>query len=232
MLRIPCRRVAGALTLTLAVATVSIGGAPSTASSGRAHPSWLGSRHARPSAYAWLNDFRPSDTYDITIVRGLSKRQVLHRLGGIHRRLGRRTHVQAADYVLDHVDRFFSGPPVVQVSKLAGAVVIYQPYGFRAAFRPSRMTKHGGFMADFNTTVELDTYVTVARNGRVIRAFDPFFKPPRKGALRAEKGLHFGALHGNVFRQSWAFLERLTRRHITRPWFAEPHLTYVLRGRS
>ena len=117
---------------------------------------------------------------------------------------------------------------MVQVHKLGPAVFVYSPYDFRPFDRIRRLSTKG-IAADFTTTVELDTYVTVARRGKQIRQFDSGFKPPKQGALPEEKGLDFGAKGQNIFATSWAFLERLTRIHVTRDWFEGDHPTYVLR---
>ena len=107
------------------------------------------------------------------------------------------------------------------------AVFVYSPYDFRPFDRIRKLSSKG-VAADFTTTVELDTYVTVARRGKQIRQFESGFKPPKQGALPEEKGLDFGAKGQNIFATSWAFLERLTRIHVTRDWF-EGDPDYVLR---
>lgn len=213
-----------------AVALMVTVGPSGTASAGGT-PSWQGSPDAQPSAYPWLSGIMPADTYDITVLRGVTTKQVLRRLGTVKKDLGPRTWRQAANYAAVRGDRFYSMPTVVQVARLGHAVVVYEPVSARGFFHAHRMTAHA-LMASFITDVDLDTYVKVARDGALVRKFDPLFGPPRQGALPQEQGLHFGAHHGNVFRRSWAFLERITLTHISRHWFRKPHPTYVLHGRT
>lgn len=213
------------LALLALLVPLGVGVSADAHTTGAAH----GSRHARPAAYHWADGSYPSDTYTITVLRGASTHQVLHRLGIVKLRLGQQTFRQAEKYALDHLRADYSSPPVVQVSRLGSAVVVYEPLGARAFFHPKRMTPHA-LMASFTTDVDLDTYLRVARDGRIIRSIDPMSRPSRNGRLPEERGLHFGARHGNPFARSWALIERLTLTHITRSWFRAPHPTYVLRG--
>ncbi|HEX3221996.1 MAG TPA: hypothetical protein VHR35_05450 [Nocardioides sp.] len=194
-------------------------------------PAWQGSKEAEPSAYPWLSGLMPADTYGVTVLRGVRPKQVLRRLGTVEKDLGLRTWRQASGFAFHRMHADYSMPTVVQVTRLGHAVVAYEPVSDRAFFHAHRMTPHA-LMASFITDVDLDTYLKVARHGSLVRKFDPLLTPPRRGALPEERGLHFGARHGNVFKRSWAFLERITLTHITRHWFGRPHPTYVLRGRS
>ena len=85
----------------------------------------------------------------------------------------------------------------------------------------------------FVTTVEWDTWIRVAKDGKLVRDFDPFFydRQDRKRALVEEKGLGFGG--DDPFVPSWMFLDRLTSVHVEKEWFYNtPHPTYVLTGRG
>jgi hypothetical protein len=192
---------------------------------------WIGDPHVMPSAYSWLSADEPSDTYEITIVRGRkTAAHVLQDLGAVRKELGEMTPDQAETYELDHVSPHdYVGPDVVQVERLGPAVVIYQPYGFTASSRIEGLSSTS-LVASFLTTVELDTYVTVARRGKVIRQFDAGFKPPAHGALPEEAGLDFGAKRQNIWATAWAFDERVTRIHLSKEWFEGTHPTYVLKG--
>lgn len=218
----------GGLALLLAAGVTVT--ATSTARAGDS-PAWQGSKDVEPSAYPWLSGLMPADIDDVTVLRGVKSKQVLRRLGTVKKDLGLRTWRQASGYAFDRMHADYSMPEVVQVTRLGHAVVVYEPVSDRAFFHAHRMTSRA-LMASFIADVDLDTYVKVARHGSVVRTFDPLSTPPRRGALPEEKGLHFGARHGSVFKRSWAFLERITPTHITRHWFRRPHPTYGLRGRS
>jgi Family of unknown function (DUF6461) len=227
MLMVSKRRFAGALVLAVATAAVLT----SSADAG-SKPSWMGSKHVKPAAYHWATGLRPADTYDITVLRGVTAHQVLRRLGQLRKELGAMTYQKATDYALDRLDTSdYSTPTVVQVSRLGHSVVVYEPVSDRGFFHSHKLTRHAS-LASFITDVDLDTYVKVARDGSNVRRFDPSFRPPRAGALPEERGLHFGEKGGNVFERSWAFIERITLTHVSRAWFDRPHPTYVLRWRT
>jgi hypothetical protein len=216
--------------LGLGALLTAVVAAPAGASAPRA-ADWHGSTEAKPSAYRWLNDYRPADTYAITIIRGLTVHQVRHRLGPTRQRLGALTPRAADNFALEHSTRSFAPASVVQVQQLGPAVVVYQPAGMaRAFFKARRISRHA-LLAAFITDIELDTSVEVARHGRIIRSFDPLFRPPRQGALPQEKGLPFGVPKVDVWDTSWAFLERVTRIHLSHEWFGGTHRTYWLWGR-
>lgn len=89
-----------------------------------------------------------------------------------------------------------------------------------------------GTVSSFGTTVELDTYVTVAQRGRVIRQFDTGARPRREGALPEEQGLGFGRRGVDPFSPAWALNERLTHVHVSRARLFGKHPTFVLPGRA
>jgi hypothetical protein len=224
MLRGPVRRAAVALVVVAAVLTV----APlATASTPKP---WRGSVDAKPSEYSWIYQYPPGDTYDITIIRGLTRHQVLHRLGVVKRDLGRLTPGQATNF--GHVRHDYSIPTVVQVSRLGRAIVVWQPGGARAFFHESRLSRGTARTADFITDVDDDTFLKIARHGRVVCSFDSYDRPPCRAAVPQVKGLHFGGRHNDPDKTSWALLERVSLIHVTRAWFRRTHPTFVLRGRS
>lgn len=230
-------KVVAVLLAVLGVLGVSVSGAAAGAEPSRTAPGgiissnvpdWQGSAHAMPSRYAWLDDITPSDTYTVVVVRGLSRQAVVRALGGVKRGLPDQTPAQALDYVSDHIRPDYSTPRLVQVARRGHAVVVYAPYGVlenRALARLSR----GRIAAEFFTDVEYDTYVTVAKRGRVVRQFDAGFRPPKKGALPAEQGLDWGAKHQNIWATAWAFDERLTLTHLSRHWFVRAHPTLIVK---
>ncbi|MEI5673737.1 MULTISPECIES: DUF6461 domain-containing protein [unclassified Nocardioides] len=202
--------------------------APSSSATAADREDWRGDRQAKPSAYAWLNDYTPSDTYTVALVRGLRPKAVLRTLGGVRRDLDGRTPQEAEEYVFDHMSDDYEGPPVVQVERHGKATVVYLPYNFVPDRLLARLSRRGVVTA-FSTTVEQDTYLTVAKKGRIIRRFDAGFRPPRKGALRQEKGLDWGKRDQNIWATAWAFNERVGRTHVSQEWFQGDHPTYVLR---
>ena len=202
--------------------------APGTAQAAGAAPPWQGSAEVMPHAYRWLDYSTPSDTYAVTVVRGATVRQVMHRLGHVRKDLGRMTFADASGWSLDRMDDDYSMPTVIQVCKVGPAVVVLEPWSARGFSRAHRITRKAR-LASFITDIELDTYVKVEKHQHLLRRFDTGFRPPRKGALPEEKGLHFGR-KGNQFARSWAFLERLTLIHLSHSWVDRSHPTYVFRG--
>jgi hypothetical protein len=191
---------------------------------------WRGSRHAMPAAYDWLDDATPEVDYEILVIRGLTPAQVRHRLGVVKRRLKDMSPTAAERWVDERVDdRFYTAPAVAQVFRRGPAVVVYIPYWVQSQSTIKRLSR-GGLAVHFTTTVELDTYLTVARDGEIVRWFDAGFRPPRKGALPEEKGLDWGARHQNIWATAWAFVERVSRIHLSEAWFNGEHATYLFRG--
>ncbi|GAA1794821.1 hypothetical protein GCM10009795_045450 [Nocardioides hankookensis] len=220
-------RASGLITLVLVLSAL----AASSASAAPAPPDdWHGSKTVMPSAYAWLNDYTPEVDYDLLVIRGLTAGQVRHRLGTVKRRLTDLTPSEAESWVDDHTDdRFYTAPAVAQVARRGPAVIVYVPYWGQSDKTIKKLSR-GGLAVHFTTTVELDTYLTVARRGTIVRWFDAGFRPPRNGALPEEEGLDWGARHQNIWATAWAFMERVSRIHISEEWFDLDHPTYVFRG--
>ena len=193
---------------------------------------WKGSRYAKPSAYAWLNDYTPLDTYTIVVVRGMRKARVVKLLGGVKRALPRKTPEQAAQYVLDHMNpETYAGPRIVQVARRGRAVIVYAPYNGITDKAINRLSRRG-IATSFFTDIELDTYVTVSKHGHQIRNFDAGFRPPKSGALPEERGLPWGKADENIFATAWAYSERLTLTHLSEHWFDSPHMTFIAAGHA
>jgi hypothetical protein len=181
-----------------------------------------------PESYSWLNYYTPGDTYTIVVVRGLRPAAVLKRLGGVKRQTHDMTPERALAYVFEHFGSDYSWPRLVQVERRGHAVVIYAPLGFLRDRALARLSRRG-VAAEFTTTVELDTFVTVAKHGKIRRSFDAGFKPPRKGALPSEAGLDWGTPRQNIWATAWAFNERVTLTHISREWFEGSHPTFIVK---
>lgn len=212
------------LVLPLLLAAMPVGGASA------ATPDWRGSRSAQPSAYSWLNDYTPQDTYTIVVVRGMRLSRVVALLGGVKRSLPRQTPGQADQYYMEHLNPdTYSGPHIVQVARRGHAVVVYSPDNGITEDAVNQMSRHG-IATSFFTDVELDTYVTVSKHGRQIRNFDAGFRPPRAGALPEERGLPWGKSDQNIWATAWAYSERLTRTHLSEGWFNSRHRTFIAAG--
>lgn len=193
-------------------------------------PDWEGSAQVRPYEYSWLTDMRPDYDYEIFVIRGLSAKQVRTTLGTVERRIRDLTPRRAERWVLAHADdKTYASPALAQVTRRGPAVVAYLPYWIQSRRTVARLSR-GGVAAHFTTTIELDTYVTIAEDGRVVRSFDAGFEPPRHGALPEEEGLDWGMPDQNVWATAWAFLERVTLIHIAEDWFKSPHPTYRFEG--
>lgn len=215
------------LTALVVLLTLVTAPAPAQAST----EEWRGSRHAQPAAYDWLTGYTPDADYEVFVVRGLSPVQVRRTLGPVVRRLRDLTPTGAERWVSNRTRRDYTAPHVALVHRRGPAVFVYVPYWILPTETIARLSRKGR-VAHFTTTVELDTYVTVARRGKVVRSFDAGFRPPRKGAWREERGLDWGARDQNIFATAWAFLERVSRIHMSREWVQGEHPVYVFEGRS
>lgn len=204
-----------------------LGSAPAVAS--QRTDDGFGDRRVGAAAYDWLGYRQPSDMYSITLVTGRTERAVLRVLEA-RKELGPMTYDEAGNWFWDRLDpQTYTGPHVVQVEARGPGVVVIDVAGFPTDQSLERLSRRGT-ASSFSTNGELDTYLTVARRGRVVRQFDTMFRPPRAGALPAERGLGFGRKGVDPFSPSWALNERLTRIHVSEEWFGAPHPTYVLPG--
>ena len=198
--------------------------APSPA---RAGDGARGSARAEPSAYSWLDADVPADTYTIIYVTGLSAAEVTQGLGSVQKRLGTVTRDRVERYQSHHIDTStYTAPLVAQVQEHGPGVVAYLSFGLVDDATVAALSSQGT-AASFFTDVELDTYVTIARRGEVVRQFDAGSRPPAAGALPEENGLDWGTRRQNIFATAWAFLERLTRIHVSQHWFDRAHPAFV-----
>ena len=186
---------------------------------------WHGSADVRPYVYGWLGDYTPDYDYEIITIRGLSVKQVLKTLGTVRRQMRDMSPRRSEAWVLNHSDRYYSSPAIALVDKRGPAVVVYLPYWIQENRTIARLSRKG-LAAHFTTTIELDTYVTIAKDGRVVRQFDAGFEPPRHHALPEEEGLDWGMPDQNIWATAWAFAERVSLIHISKEWFNSKHPTY------
>ena len=173
-----------------------------------------GDPEAMPDLYDWLGPINPSDTYHLAMVRGMRPRAVLRMIGPVRRRLDGMTPRDAEGWKFEHMDRHYNSPLVVQVAPRGRATFVFVPYDFLSDESFERISRRGGKVVAFTTTVEYDTYLSVFRRGKLIRSFDAGFRPPREGALPQEAGLDWGDRHQNIWATAWAFIERVTLTHI------------------
>lgn len=91
------------------------------------------------------------------------------------------------------------------------------------------LSRIGGLAASYGTVEDGGDQILVARNGTVVRSFDPFlaFDYLKSKHLPEEKGLDFENDTGPA---SWTLLERLTKIHITQDWLMDPgHPAYLIK---
>lgn len=220
------RLVLAVLALLVALLLVAAPGSAQAGAGAR------GSVRAQPSSYSWLDPDVPSDTYTVIYVTGLSADEVVQRLGTLETSLGTVSGARVERYQYQHsADGGYDLPLAAQVQRHGRGVFAYLSYGLLDDATIAALSTNGT-AASFFTDVELDTYVTVAKRGEVVRTFDAGFQPPAKGALPAEKGLDWGARDQNTFATAWAFLERLTRIHVSQRWFDKPHPAFAYQESS
>ena len=217
------------------VVLLSLGlAAPTVATAPAEDPVWIGNTDASPREYRWLDYSRPSVNYAIAIVRGRTVAGVL-RILGVRRELEPMTRYGAGEYGFTHMDEdTYAMPTVFHVERLGHAVVVYDPSGYRASQRIERLSRRG-IVAEFSTTVEMDTIATVAKDGTQVRWVDPFMGYGDGDPLPEEEGLDLGgrAAMRNPWATGWALLERVTLTHLDRQWFSKGrHPTYQARGMS
>lgn len=213
--------------LTVALVATLTGAAPSS-SLAAAGDGWRGSATVQPDAYAWLDAVTPDVDYDIVTVRGLTPRQVRRTLGRVEGRLSDMTPARAERWVARRLGRDYSAPCLALVDRRGPAVVVYLPM-WTALGKLGALSRRGR-VAHFLTTVEYDTYVSVAKRGKLVRRFDAGFRPPRRNALPEEAGLDWGAPDQNIWATAWAFDERVTGIHLSEDWFKGEHPAYRFRG--
>lgn len=180
--------------------------------------------------YAWVEDDVYSSGYTVIFVRGLSVPQVLRALGGIQRDAGALDHEGVWDVYDEGMDpETYAAPTVVTAAEHDGGVVVFAPFGHYVGPRQMRALSRGGVAATYGNTVNGDDHIVVAREGKVLRNFDPFLDDSydKNGPLPEEKGLD---LEYDTGPASWTLLERLTSIHVTREWLEGPQPTYVLKN--
>ncbi|WP_156391625.1 MULTISPECIES: DUF6461 domain-containing protein [unclassified Nocardioides] len=158
--------------------------------------------------YAWVDQDQYSSGYQVVVVPGIDAAQALKALAPIRRKASR--------------DNFWA----VVVAEREEGVVLFT-YGLIPDERVQALSR-GGIAASYGNTVNGDDHVLVARDGKVVRSFDPFldFDYAKTKPLPEEKGLD---LENDTWAASWTLLERLTKIHVTEEWlFGAEHPAYLL----
>lgn len=193
---------------------------------------WRGSKHVKPRAYKWVED--AGDGYEVLIVRGLTVKQVRRTLGVVDYQLYDMGPDDAAAWTDEHTNyEDYSAPRVAQVHRRGRSVVVFLPLWIISEKTIKRLSRKGT-VVDFFTSVE-DQYLTVARKGKVIRRFDALLGPYPDDLgrpLKVEKGLPWGKPNSNAWATAWAFMERVSRIHISKQWFWGDHPTWVYKGQA
>lgn len=158
--------------------------------------------------YAWTDGETAPEAYQVVSVPGMTVAEALAVLNPIRQ-------VRSPDALRR-----------VLVDELDGGVVLFT-YWLISDDDVRRLSKNG-LAASFSSSINADTHVLVARDGKVIRSFEPSLNHNllRSKPLPAEKGLD---LKYDTWPASWTLLERLTKIHIPEAWIYDDHPAYLLR---
>ncbi|NYI46094.1 hypothetical protein BJ993_003174 [Nocardioides aromaticivorans] len=161
--------------------------------------------------YSWAaTDDSFSSGYQIVVVPDATAAEALEALGPNRRKVS--------------PERFWA----IRVAEHDGGVVLFT-WGLVDEDRVVALSRIGGLAASYGNTVNGDDHVLVARDGKVVRSFDPFLGQDylKSKHLPEEKGLD---LENDTGPASWTLLERLTKVHITRDWLMdEDHPAYLVK---
>lgn len=163
--------------------------------------------------YRWVDaDDRFSSGYQVVLVPGASAAEALSALAPVRRKVSQ--------------ERFWA----VRVAEHDDGVVLFT-WGLVSDERVVALSRISGLAASYGNTVEGDDHVLVARDGRVVRSFDPFLAQTydKSRPLPEERGLD---LENDTGPAAWTLLERLTALHVTRDWLLDAaHPAYLLGDR-
>jgi hypothetical protein len=128
------------------------------------------------------------------------------------------------------MDDFGWGSLLAQVDEIDGWTAIVEPVGWAAAQGEvvSELSQ-GGVAVNVCWNVNAVMSATYARDGRLVREFDPLLYRADGAALAEEAGLPFGEPGAPLRAACLAFLERLTGVRIEREWLLDrPRRTVVV----
>lgn len=149
--------------------------------------------------YAWVDEALP-DGFQVVVVPGMTAEQAI----GVLRPVRGATS--------EEYER-------VAVIERPEGVVIFTTW-FVAERHLRALSRGGRLAASYSNTVEGDDHVLVARDGKVVRSFDPFTGDAydRSAPLPQEKGLD---LEDDTWAASFTLLERLTGVPIAEGWLQD-----------
>lgn len=161
--------------------------------------------------YSWVaTDESFSVGYQVVVVPDATAAEALEALGPNHRKVSQ--------------ERFWA----VRVAEHDDGVVLFT-WSLVSEEKVVALSRIGGLAASYMTSEDGGEQILVARNGTVVRSFDPFIGQDhlKTKQLPEEKGLD---LENDTGPASWTLLERLTKVHITRDWLMdEDHPAYLVK---
>jgi DMSO/TMAO reductase YedYZ molybdopterin-dependent catalytic subunit len=164
----------------------------------------------------------------LTFVRGLGLGEVGDLLG-LRWDTERPATFTDAEWQQDHETSTYA----VQAAPLGGWIVLVEPNGYLTSLpRVVAALSRRGVAVSVFWNVNALMRLTAARDGAVVRAFDPLlFAASAEGEpLPQEEGLPFGEV-GPVRQAALELAERLTGVHVDRTWLLEiPRSTWTTTG--
>ncbi|HVK28111.1 MAG TPA: hypothetical protein VM575_07205 [Nocardioides sp.] len=161
--------------------------------------------------YSWVaTDESFSVGYQVVVVPDASAAEALDALGPNRRKVSQ--------------ERFWA----IRVGEHDDGVVLFT-WGLVGEEQVVALSRIGGLAASYSTSEDGGDQVLVARDGKVVRSFDPFLDQDYLTTkhLPEEKGLD---LENDTGPASWTLLERLTKVHITQDWLMdEDHPAYLIK---
>lgn len=128
------------------------------------------------------------------------------------------------------LEDFAAGSVLAQLDELQGWTTIIEPCGWAASMPDvvERLSVDGVAVNVFwNVNANMST--SLARDGALVRQFDPLLYHPGDRPLPEELGLNFGDPSGRLRRSCLAFLARCTGVEIDEGWLLEtPRRTFVV----
>ena len=161
--------------------------------------------------YSWAgSDESFSVGYQVVVVPDATAAEALEALGPNRRKVSQ--------------ERFWA----IRVAEHDGGVVLFT-WALVDEEKVVALSRIGGLAASYMTSEDGGDQILVARDGAVVRSFDPFLGQDYLTSkhLPEEKGLD---LENDTGPASWTLLERLTKVHITRDWLMdEDHPAYLVK---
>lgn len=161
--------------------------------------------------YSWVaTDESFSVGHQVVVVPDASAAEALDALGPNRRKVSN--------------ERFWA----IRVAEHAHGVVLFT-WGLLSEEQVVALSRIGGLAASYSASEDGGNQVLVARDGTVVRSFDPLLGHDylKSKHLPEEKGLD---LENDTGPASWTLLERLTKVHITQDWLMDDkHPAYLVK---